>query len=257
MSRRLLRGLIAFALCACWLASVMLWLALQRHTPLRDALPFLPSRTPTPTFTDADVRAVAVVLTYEAQVFPEPQKSQAYAAIAWTMRNRVSAANGAIANYTDEQNLLNRYSAYLEHKDDPPEPRALEIARQVLSAPDPTSDPVRGARHYVDNSYWTGVHERTGATPKLAGKFADRDVQRLVDAGKFVLVIEWRAPLDHPRGALFYGLYFFDYWPPVTPVVTPTWTPTRRPTETPTRTPTLAATPTPTVTATPTIRTIQ
>ena len=215
--------------------------------------------TATPPFTEADIRAVAVVATYEAQVFPEPLRSQAYAAIAWTMRNRVDSGTGEIAGYTDEQNLLSRYLAYRDHKGDPPDPRALEIARQVLSAPDTLDDPVHGARHYVDNSYWTGTHEQTGGAVKVRSKFADVDVQRLVEEGRFVMTIMWKSPPDHSQGALFYGLYFFTYWPPPVPVVTPTFTPTRRPTATLTRTPTgtptstATSTPTPTITATKTI----
>jgi hypothetical protein len=204
--------------------------------------------TPTPRFTDDDVRALAVVATYEAQVFPEPLKSHAYRAIVWTMRNRVEIGFGGAVRYSDER-VLSRYSAYPDHKNDPPDPRAVEIVREVLDATTNEGDPTRGARHYVDNSYWTGTHEQTGATVKVRGKFSDVDLQRLVDGDKFVLVIEWRSPTDHPRGALFYGLYFFDYWPPVTPIVTPTFTPTRRPTATLTRTPTAS----PTLTATPTL----
>jgi hypothetical protein len=212
------------------------------------AMPFIATATPTPRFTEDNVRAVAVVATYEAQVFPEPLKSQAYRAIIWTMRNRVEIGFGGTVGYSDER-ILSSYSSYDDHKDDPPDARAIEIAREVLSATTNDDDPTRGARHYVDNSYWTGTHEQTGASVKVRGKFSDVDLQRLVDEGKFVLVIEWKSASDNPRGALFYGLYFFDYWPPVTPIVTPTFTPTRRPTATLTRTPTA----TPTLTSTPTL----
>lgn len=206
--------------------------------------------TPTPRFTEDDVRIAAIIATYEAQVFPEPLKSQAYRAIIWTMRNRVELGFGGAVSYADER-VTSRYASYAERKNDPPDPRALEIARQVLSAETRDGDPTRGARHFVDNSYWTGTHEQTGNVVKVRGKFSDRDVQRLVDEGKFNLVIEWKTPADHPRGALFYGLYFFDYWPPATPVVTPTFTPTRTRTATSTRTPTHTVTPT--LTATPTL----
>jgi hypothetical protein len=196
-----------------------------------------------------------VVATYEAQVFPEPLRSQAYRAIIWTLRNRVEIGFDNTVGYTDER-VLSRYASYEEHKDDPPDPRALEIAQQVLSAPNHDDDPTHGARNYVDHSYWTGTNAQTGAGVQVRGKFSDLDVQRLVNAGDFSLTIEWRSPLDHPRGPLFYGLYFFSYWPPVTPVVTPTFTPTRRPTptrtktSTPTMTPTFTPTMTPTATAT-------
>ncbi len=85
--------------------------------------------TPTPRFSESDVRVAAVVATYEAQVFPEPQKSQAYAAIVWTMRNRVEIGFGGAVSYSDER-ILNRYASYPEHKDDPPDPRAIEVARR-------------------------------------------------------------------------------------------------------------------------------
>jgi hypothetical protein len=204
--------------------------------------------TPTPRFTEGDVRIIAVVATYEAQVLPEPLKSQAYRAIIWTIRNRVEIGFGDAVGYSDER-LLSRYSSYPDHRDDPPDPRAVEITREVLGATTNEDDPTHGARHYVDNSYWTGTHEQTGSAVKVSGKFSDADLQRLVEDDKFVLVIEWKSPPDNPRGALFYGLYFFDYWPPVTPIVTPTFTPTRRPTATLTRTPTA----TPTLTSTPTL----
>ena len=242
---------------------VIFWLSLCgvaiRLSPLpRDLLApvvgLMSTATPTPRFAESYVRTVAVVATYEAQVFPEPLKSQAYRAIIWTMRNRVEIGFGGAVGYADER-LLSRYSAYPDHKDDPPDLRALEIAREVLGALTNEGDPTHGARHYVDNSYWTGTHEQTGATVKVRGKFSDVDLQRLVASDNFVWVIEWRAPPDRSRGALFYGLYFFDYWPPVTPIVTPTFTPTRRPTAVPSpsataRTSTRALTPT--LTTTPT-----
>lgn len=210
----------------------------------------LPTATPTLRFTENDVRVAAIIATYEAQVLPEPLKSQAYRAIIWTIRNRVELGFGGAVRYADER-VTSRYTSYARRKDDPPDPRALEIAREVLGAETREADPTRGARHFVDNSYWTGTHEQTGSTVKVRGKFSDWDVQRLVEEGKFTLVIEWKTPADHPRGALFYGLYFFDYWPPATPVVTPTFTPTRTRTATPTRTPTRTVTPT--LTATPTL----
>jgi hypothetical protein len=214
---------------------------------------FVSTPTPTPRFTDDDVRVVAIVATYEAQVFPEPLKSQAYTAIAWTMRNRVEIGFGGAVRYTDER-VTSRYASYSEHKNDLPDPRAIEIARQVLSAETNVDDPTRGARHFVDHSYWTGTNEQTGALVKVRGKFSDVDVQRLIEDGKFLMTIEWQTPTDHPRGQLFYGLYFFDYWPPVTPIVTATFTPTRRSTATITRTPTTRTlTPTRTITTTPTL----
>ena len=238
---------------------VIFWLSLcgivVRLSPLpRDLLApitaLVSTATPTPRFADDDARVVAVVATYEAQVFPEPLKSQAYRAIIWTMRNRVEIGFFGTVGYSDER-ILNSYSSYPDHKDDPPDPRAVEIAREVLGAMSNDDDPTHGARHYVDNSYWTGTHDQTGSAVKVRGKFSDLDLKRLVDDGKFVLVIEWKSPTDNPRGALFYGLYFFDYWPPVTPIVTPTFTPTR--TRTPTRTATFTTTATPTFTATPTL----
>jgi hypothetical protein len=195
---------------------------------------------------------VAVIATYEAQVFPEPQKSQAYAAIVWTMRNRVEIGFGGLVGYSDER-ILTRYASYPDHKDDPPDPHAVQVARQVLSAETNADDPTHGARNYVDRSYWTGTNEQIGSAVKVRGKFSDVDVQRLVDSGKFLLTIEWKAPPNHPRGLLFYGLYFFDYWPPVTPIVTPTFTPTRTATATITRTPTRTLTPTITPTSTRTL----
>ncbi len=193
--------------------------------------------SPTPRYTDAELAAVATVATYEAQIFPEPLKSQAYSAIAWTMRNRVEQGFGGNVDYTDEQ-LLSRYSSYEDHKDDPPDPQALEIARQVLGAEDNEADPTHGARHYVDNSYWTGTHDQTGNLVKVLGRLSDFDVSRLKSDSRFTLTIEWKTASDHPKGALVYGLYFFDYWPPPMPVVTPTFTPTATPRPTSTRTPT-------------------
>ncbi len=217
-----------------------------------------PTATPTPSFTESDVRNVAIIATYEAQVFPEPDRSRAYRAIIWTMRNRVNAGQNIVNGYSDEQNLLAKYTSFQTHRNDTPDPRAVEIAWEVLRAPTNDDDPINGARHFVDNSYWTGVHEQTGARPQVRGKYADVDVQKLIDNSKFVLTIEWRAPPGHPRGALFYGLYFFDYWPPPMPTYPPpTLIPTRtftpRPTGTRTSTPTLTVTPTPTLTATRTL----
>ena len=238
-------GMLVMVVCSIVLLGVLYSMSSPRQPVLPGVALFAPSETPTPRFTDAEVSAVANVATYEAQIFPEPLKSQAYAAIVWTMRNRVEQGFSGTVDYTDEQ-LLSRYSSYQEHKDDPPDPRALEIARQVLGATTSDVDPTRGARHYVDNSYWTGTHDQTGNTVKVRGKFSDFDVQRLVDGSKFTLTLEWKTPVDHPKGALVYGLYFFDYWPPPLPVVTPTFTPTPKPTNT--RTPTATATRTPTMT---------
>ena len=221
--------------------------------------PAQPTTTPTPTISETDVRNVAIIATYEAGVFPEPDKSRAYRAIIWTMRNRVTAGQGIVNGYTDEQNLLAKYTSFQVHRNDPPDARAVEIAREVLNAPNHDDDPLRGARHFVDNTYWTGVSEQTGAQPKVRGKYMDADIQKLIDDNKFVLTIEWRAPAGHPRGALFYGLYFFDQWPPPMPAyppptILPTRTLTPRATATATRTltPTLTLTPTPTPTFTAT-----
>ncbi len=243
-------AILAFIVVIFWLSvcSIIIRLSPLPRDLLAPIAALLPTATPTPRFTDDDARVVAVVATYEAQVFPEPLKSQAYRAIIWTMRNRVEIGFGGAVGYRDAR-VLERYSSYPDHKNDPPDPRAIEIAREVLGAVTRDDDPTRGARHYVDNSYWTGTHEQTGSAVKVRGKFSDIDLQRLVDGDKFVYVLEWKSPTDHPRGALFYGLYFFDYWPPVTPIVTPTFTPTRRPTATLTRTPTAM----PTLTATPTL----
>ncbi len=232
------------------IVAVLLSCVLAAPVRLGDAPPtvFAPSETPTPRFAEADVWVVAVIVTYEARVFPEPYKSQAYTAIAWTMRNRIERGFNGAVSYTDDR-LLSRYASYDDHKNDLPDSRALEIARQVLSAVANDDDPTHGARHYVDNSYWTGTHDQIGSAVKVRGKFSDADLQRLIDDNQFVLTIEWRSPVDHPRGQLFYGLYFFDYWPPPTPVVTPTFTPTLKPTATITRT----STRTPTLTATPRI----
>ena len=247
MNQRIVRVLIGLVACGGWLIGVTIWLSSPRQNV--DVPVELP--TPTPRYSDADAWTAAVVATYEAQVFPEPLKSQAYRAIIWTLRNRVEIGFDNTVGYTDER-VLSRYASYDDHRYDPPDPRALEIAREVLSAPNNDDDPTHGARNYVDHSYWTGTNEQTGARVQVRGMFSDRDVQRLVDAGDFDLTIEWKSPLDHPKGPLFYGLYFFDYWPPVTPVVTPTFTPTPRPTPTRTRTPTPTVTPTFTPTLTPT-----
>jgi hypothetical protein len=245
VNQRIVRILIGLVLCGGWLIGASIWLGSLRPSAIAPVEP----PTPTARYADADVWTVAVVATYEAQVFPEPLKSLAYRAIIWTIRNRVEMGFDGAVGYTDER-VLSRYASYAEHKNDPPDPRALEIAREVLGATTNDLDPTHGARNYVDHSYWTGTNEQTGAGVKVRGMFSDRDVQRMVDAGDFKLTIEWKSPLDHPKGALFYGLYFFDYWPPITPVVTPTFTPTPKPT--PTRTPTMTLTPTMTPTATPT-----
>jgi hypothetical protein len=247
-------GKLIAVLCSIVVLGVLYANSLPGQSPLLGVPLFSQTATPTPRYNDAQVAAVASVATYEAQVFPEPLKSQAYAAIAWTMRNRVVDGFGGTVDYTDEQ-VLSRYTSYAEHKDDPPDPRAVEIAREVLGAESNEVDPTHGARHYVDNSYWTGTHEQTGNSVKVRGKFSDIDVQRLIDGIKFTLAIEWKSSPDHPKGALAYGLYFFDYWPPPLPLVTPTYTPTPRPTNTRTPTATLTRTPTrtPVMTATPTM----
>lgn len=244
-------GMLVAVICSIVLLGVLYSMSSPGQPALPGMLLFPPSATATPRFTDAEVAVVANVATYEAQIFPEPLKSQAYAAIAWTMRNRVEEGFGGAIDYTDEQ-LLSRYSSYQEHKDDPPDPRALEVARDVLSATTNDVDPTHGARHYVDNSYWTGTHEQTGNAVKVRGKFSDFDVQRLIDSGKFTLTLEWKTPVEYPKGALVYGLYFFDYWPPPIPVVTPSPTATRKPTATATRTMTATPTLSPTRTMTPT-----
>jgi hypothetical protein len=234
--------------------------AVTMRLPVRPPL-LLPEQTKVAetTFSALDVWNVSVVATYEAGVFPEPDKSLAYRAVIWTMRNRVMLGQG-VAGYSDEQNLLNKYASFQTHRFDPPDARALEIAWDVLSAGTSNDDPVRGARNFVDNSFWTGVREQTGTRPKVVGKYLDSDVQKMIDDGKFVLSVEWRAPQGHPKGQLFYGLYFFDQWPPPMPAyppptIQPTRTPTRTPTSTPTRTPTatITFTPTPTLTATKTL----
>jgi hypothetical protein len=247
-------GMLVAVICSIVLLSVLYAISVPGQSAGLGVPLIFQTATPTPRFNDAQLAAVANVATYEAQVFPEPFKSQAYAAIAWTMRNRVVDGSGGTIDYTDEQ-ILSRYTSYAEHKDDPPDPRAVEVARKVLGAETNEEDPTHGARHYVDNSYWTGTHEQTGSTVKVRGKFSDLDVQQLIDGIKFTLTIEWKSPLDHPKGALAYGLYFFDYWPPPLPVVTPTFTPTPKPTNTRTPTATLTRTPTrtPSMTATATM----
>lgn len=242
---------LVFVVCCGWLFTIGIGIAIFQPG---QTVTLMQTLTPTPGISDADVWAVAVVLTYEAQVFPEPYRTQAYTAIAWTMRNRIEIGFAGAVAYADER-LLSRYSSYADHKNDPPDARALEIARQVLNAPTNEQDPTHGARHYVDNSYWTGTHDQIGAKVQVRGKFSDIDLQRMIDDGKFLYSIEWRTTSDHPKGLLFYGLYFFDYWPPITPVVTATFTPTPRPTSTRTRTPTRTLTPTKTrvLTATPTL----
>lgn len=249
--REIVGVLIAGGVCLGLLLGIVYWfsLPLQPQPPL----PFV-TIEPGKHLTVADLQAVAVVATYEAQVFPEPLKSQAFRAIAWTMRNRVETGFGGTVSYTDDR-VVSKYASYEDHKNDPPDPRAIQVAYEVLTAPDNADDPTHGSRNYVDNSYWTGTHEQTGAAVKVRGKFSDLDVQRLVTGGNFKLTIEWKSPPDHPKGPLFYGLYFFDSWPPVTPVVTPTFTPTPRatPTKTPTLTPTLTLTPTMTPTPTATM----
>ncbi len=242
---RIIRALIAGLLACAYMLGVLLWLDVAR---LYLPMPARIEPTPTPRFSQSDAWVVAVIATYEAQVLPEPQKSQAYTAIAWTMRNRVEIGFGGLVSYADDR-VTSRYAAYADHKNDLPDPHALDIARLVLGAENNADDPTHGARHYVDNSFWTGTHEQIGAQFKTRGKFSDTDVQRLADAGVFDLIIEWKAPPTSARGAVYYGFYFFDDWPPPMPIVTPFPTATRKPTATVTRT----ATATPTLTATPRI----
>ncbi len=212
---------MAIELAAC------LWLAVSISTIQRQVDQWYQAR---PRFTQSDVQAAAVAATFEAQVLPEPLKSQAYRAIVWTMRNRVASGYNGVNAYSDER-LLNRYVSYSDHKDDLPGSLALTIARQVLLALTNDDDPTKGARHYVDNSYWTGTHEQTASVPKFRGKYSDSDVQRLVEDGRFTYMVEWRSSPGHPSGSLFYGLYFFDSWPPPVPVPAPTPTPPATPPE--------------------------
>ncbi|MBI5303328.1 MAG: hypothetical protein HY868_14430 [Chloroflexi bacterium] len=249
---------VALMLVGAMICSVALWGA--SRIPLKPIIvPPVETGTPTPpSFTALDLWNAALVATYEAGVFPEPDKSRAYRAVIWTMRNRVMNGQGVVNGYSDEQNLLSRYASYQQHRNDAPDPRALEIAFEVLSAATNADDPIHGARNFVDNSYWTGVREQTGARPRIAGKYMDADLQKMVEEDRFMLAVEWRAPPGHPKGALFYGLYFFDQWPPPMPTyppptVLPTRTFTPRPTATLTRTPTPTITLTPTPTATPTM----
>lgn len=255
MRQRNYRVVFAILLASAWLAGVALWLSSMRQIV---QIVIAPSVTPTPRVNDTDIWNAAIVATYEAQVFPEPMRSDAYTAIVWTIRNRVEIGLNNMVGYSDER-VLNDYSSYPAHKDDPPDIHAVEIARQVLTAPTRDGDPTQGARHYVDHSYWTATNEQIGNAFKFRGRFSDMDVQRLVDDGKFSLTIEWKSGQERPGTPVFYGLYFFDYWPPVLPIVTPlptytrTSTPTR--TRTPTSTPTVRFTSTPSPAATPTATT--
>lgn len=237
-------ALVLSGLVMCWLAAVGISIIAGPISEPREP------EAPTPGYADEEVRVVAVVATYEARVFPEPLRSDAYRAIAWTMRNRVESRFQGITGYTDEK-LLDDYASFVLHRADEPDPHAVEIAREVLDTRLPLIDPTRGARHYVDNSYWTGTNKQTGTLPRVLGKFSDDEIARFLDQGRFLLALEWRAPPDYSRGPLFYGLYFFDYWPPPAPP-TPTPTVTPRPTVTPTPTTTPTVTPTRTPTATPT-----
>ncbi len=170
-----------------------------------------------PAFGEMDVWNVALVLTFEAQVFPEPERSRAYRAIAWTVRNRVASGYDGATGYDDRERLLSHYLAFRDHRLDLPDPEATIVAGQVLGALTGEDDLTGGARHYVDNSYWTGTHAQTGPMPVKAGLKSDVQVQSLVDGGRFVLSVEWKSNPWHPKGLLFYGLYFFDYWPPPEP----------------------------------------
>lgn len=170
-----------------------------------------------PAYTPADVATVAVVLTFEAQVFPEPDRSRAFRAIAWTMRNRVASRYQGATGYADDAHLLNAYRAYGEHRNDNPSPAAVAAAQEVLSALTSADDETRGARHYVDNSYWTGTHEQTGVFARMPGMHSDVQVRGLADDGLFSLTIEWKSSPGYPKGLIMYGLYFFDGWPPPEP----------------------------------------
>ncbi len=211
--RRLAQVIAAIELAAC------LWIVGSFYVIGRQVTTLLQAR---PTFTQADIHAAGIVATFEAQVLPEPSRSQAYRAIIWTIRNRVASRYNGITGYSDAR-LYSEYISFKDHQGDVPDPLALASAAQVLGALTNDDDPTRGARHYVDNSYWTGTHEQTGAVRKFRGRFSDADVQRLVEATCFTLVIEWKSSLGHPLGPQFYGLYFFDTWPPPVPaLLTPT-----------------------------------
>jgi hypothetical protein len=171
-----------------------------------------------PPFADSDVKTLGIVLTYEAQVFPEPLKSQAFQAIAWTIRNRVATHYDGTVGYADEQHLLSKYKSFRDHRFDPPDPRALVIAKQVLTALTNADDETGGARHFVDNSFWTGTHDQTGSARRVPGRYSDWDIQVMADDGRFGLTVEWKSAPTHPKGLLFYGLYFFDNWPPPDPL---------------------------------------
>jgi hypothetical protein len=209
--RRLAQVIAAIELAAC------LWIVGSFYVIARQVTTLMQARPP---FTQADVQAAGVAATFEAQVLPEPLRSQAYRAIIWTIRNRVASRYDGITGYSDAR-LLSQYIAFEDHRGDEPDPLALATAAQVLAALTNDDDPTRGARHYVDNSYWTGTHEQTGAVAKSRGKFSDADVQRLVEERRFTFVVEWKSSPGHPLGPLYYGLYFFDTWPPPMPVTAP------------------------------------
>lgn len=249
MRLRTFRIIFVILLASAWLVGVTLWLSSIRQIV---QIVTAPSAMPTPRVTESDIWNAAVVATYEAQVFPEPIRTDAYAAIIWTIRNRVEIGFKNSVGYSDDQ-VLKAYSSYPFHRDDPPDARAIEVARQILFEPSNENDPTHGARNYVDHSFWTGTNEQIGSTWKYRGRYSDVDVQRLVDDGKFKLAIEWKSGGERPGAPIFYGLYFFDYWPPVMPIVTPLPTFTRTATPTRTRTPTLTLTPrfTATLTLTP------
>jgi hypothetical protein len=217
--RRLAQVIAAIELAAC------LWTVGSFYAIGRQVTTFMQARPP---FAQEDVQAAGIAATFEAQVLPEPLKSQAYRAIVWTIRNRVASRYNGITGYSDAR-LLSQYISFENHQGDAPDPLALASAAQVLAALTNDDDPTRGARHYVDNSYWTGTHEQTGAVRKLRGKFSDEDVRRLVDEGRFTFVIEWKSSPEHPLGPLVYGLYFFDTWPPPMPVSMPAPTPSLAP----------------------------
>ncbi len=206
----LAKVLVAVEMAACF------WIAVSFSAIQRQVTSWKQARPP---FTETDVQAASIAATFEAQVLPEPLKSQAYRAIVWTIRNRVASHYNGVSGYSDAS-LLSQYVSFESHQRDEPDPLAFASAVQVLSALTNDDDPTRGARHYVDNSYWTGTHQQTGAVRKLQ-KFSDADVQRLVDEGYFTFVVEWKSLPGHPSGQLFYGLYFFDTWPPPIPVPTP------------------------------------
>ncbi|MEW5720429.1 MAG: hypothetical protein AB1817_17525, partial [Chloroflexota bacterium] len=76
-------AILVFVVVIFWLSvcGIVLRLSPLSREMLAPIAALLPTVTPTPRFTENDLNVVAVVATYEAQVFPEPLKSQAYRAI--------------------------------------------------------------------------------------------------------------------------------------------------------------------------------